>query len=129
MKSLTIFKYVPTMCIRFIRSKTFLAELETMLQLVCQTQVETKKQLDLESRLGELRLQCKAIENELSCQKMRTMSMLPEIVDKQKTIIARNILSRKMTLYCERIGRKVFGAAYKYDVQNMRLHFCCHNFN
>lgn len=86
-----------------------------MLQLVGQTQVEATKQLELEQRLIQLRLQCEAIEEELKCQKRRTLSILPEIVDKQKTIETHKMASRKLTLNCLRLGRKYLGDGYTYD--------------
>lgn len=103
---------VPLICLRFF-SQTLLADLEAMLQLVCRTQAETKKQLELEKRLNQLRIQWKIVEDELVRQKKRTASMLPEIVDKQKKIDTRKILARKLNLYCDRMGRKLFGNGYK----------------
>lgn len=88
-----------------------------MLKLVCQTQLETKNQLELERRLNQLRLQCIAVEDELKRQKVRTSSIVPEMVDKQKTIEVRRTVSRKMALYCDRMGRKIFGDSYKYASQ------------
>lgn len=86
-----------------------------MLQLVCQTHVETNKQVKLEKRLNQLRLQCKAVEDELKRQKKRTSAMLPEILRKHTTIEARKSVSRKISLQCDRMGRKIFGHRYKYE--------------
>lgn len=100
-------------------SKNLLTELDAMLQLVCQTHVETTKQIELEKRLHQLRLQCKAVEDELKHQKKRTSSMLPEIVAKQKAVETRKTVSRKMSLYCDRMGRKFFGDDYKYEFRSI----------
>lgn len=96
-------------------SETLYAELGTMLQLVTDTQSATKKQLALAKHLQQLRQQCESVENELNAQRTRTSSMLPKLIAKQKRIETRKVTSRKMNLYCSRMGRKLFGDNYTYD--------------
>lgn len=85
-----------------------------MHQLVCRALTETKKQMNLEQELEQLRSKCHMIEEELTRQKSVTLNMFPKIAEKQKTITEKRSISTKIMTYCNQLGGKLFGENYKY---------------
>lgn len=84
-----------------------------MHQLVCLTQTEIQKQVNLENELEDLRAKTKLVEEQLNRQKTITQNMFPTIAESHKNITSNRQISTKLANRCSDIGRNVRGDDYR----------------
>lgn len=82
-------------------------------RLTCRTNLETKKQQNLEQVLDDLRRQAKAVEEQLAQQKTITQSLHPILAATEKTITTDRTMLLKLANCCNRLGNIVNGPDYK----------------
>lgn len=81
--------------------------------LLCQSQLETKRQHALEQEAENLRKRLKLVEAKLAQQKLKTTRILPSISETRKLIIADRAVSSRIASNCVYIGHNVQGEEYK----------------
>lgn len=82
-------------------------------RLTSRTNVETKKQQQLEQVLAELKQQAKIVEAQLTQQKTLTQRLYPAMAATEKTVTSDRILLHKLENCCNRLGNIVKGSDYK----------------
>lgn len=84
-----------------------------MHKLVCQMQIDERKQNDLELEIEKLVRKLKLARSELAQQKLKTSKMFSTINDKQERAVNDLRTSIQLASQCVLIGRHVKGDNYK----------------